>query len=153
MWKLHKECLLDNSASRFSPDIVSQAIKNNCSSFSTSSDDLTIHHLKNLSSLGLQYLTDLCNLSINRCNFPAFWKHVFIIPVPEAGKPADLGTSYCSISLIYSTVKVLVRLLQPELKSLPLSPNHPGFRPNHSILLLANKIGQVLINPVPHSTH
>ena len=62
---LHNECIIDNSVSRFSPDIVSQAIKN------IGNDDLTIHHLKNLGTLGLQYLTHPYNLSINHCNIPA----------------------------------------------------------------------------------
>ena len=34
----------------------------------------TIHHLKNLGTIGLQYLTHLFKLSINHCNIPAIWK-------------------------------------------------------------------------------
>ena len=62
--KLHKECSVDNMVSHFFPDIVSQAIKNHGNSLATGPGALPITHLKNLSSLGLQFLTHLYNLSI-----------------------------------------------------------------------------------------
>ena len=46
--------------------------------------------------------------------------------------PADLGTVYRPISLLYLAVKVLEHLLKPKLNSLPLSPNQHGPHPNHS---------------------
>ena len=65
------------------------------------------------------------------------WKPLF-------PNPADMGTSYRPIFLLCLAAKVLERLLQPELNSLPLSPNQHGFCPNHSIvsvlLPLAHKI-------------
>ena len=53
--------------------------------------DLTIHHLKNLGPLGLQYLTRLYNLSVNHCNIPAIRKLAIINPVPKPGKPDKPG--------------------------------------------------------------
>ena len=61
MQKLHKECPLHDSVSRFSPDIVLQAIKNTGNILAAGPDDLTIHHLKNRGPLGLDYLTHLYN--------------------------------------------------------------------------------------------
>ena len=58
------ECPLDNSVSRFSPDIISQVIKNRGTSIAAGTYGLTIHRLKNLDPLGLQYLTHLFNLSL-----------------------------------------------------------------------------------------
>ena len=49
--KLHKECSLDNLVSSFSPDIVSQDIKNNGNSLDAGPDDLTIRHFKTLDPL------------------------------------------------------------------------------------------------------
>ena len=46
--KLHKKCPLDNSVSRFFPNIVSQAIKNSGNSLAAGSDDLTIHRYTNI---------------------------------------------------------------------------------------------------------
>ena len=55
-------------------------------------------------------------------------------------------TSYRPISLRCPAVKILERLLQPELNPLPLSPNQHGFRTNHStvktLLPLTHKIAQ-----------
>ena len=84
--ELLKKCPLDNSTRRFSPDIVAQAIKNSGNSNRAGQDGLTIHHLKNLGPLGLQYLTHLYNLPVNYCNIPAIRKHAVIIPVPKPGK-------------------------------------------------------------------
>ena len=64
-----------------------------------------------------------------------------------------MGTSHRPISLLCPTAKVLERLLQPELKSLPLSPNQHGFRPTHStisaLLPLSHKIAQGFNKPCP----
>ena len=69
-------------------------MKNNENSLVAGLDNLTIHHLKNLDPLGLQYLNHLYNFSINHCNIPAIWKHVINTPVLKPSKPADFSTSY-----------------------------------------------------------
>ena len=91
--ELLKECPLNNSTPRFTSDIVAQAIKDSGNSNSAGPDGLTIHHLKNLGPLGLQYLTHLNNLSVNYCNIPAIWKRAIIIPVSKPGKLLDKGTT------------------------------------------------------------
>ena len=61
------------------------------------------------------------------------------------------------VSLLYPAVKVLECLLQPELNSLPFSPNQHSFRPNHStvsaILPNARNITQGFNLSCPHSAH
>ena len=90
---------------------------------------------------------------MNHCNISAIWKHAIIIPVLKSGKLLHQGTSYRPISLICPAVKVLERLLQLELYSLPLSPNQYGFRPNHytvtALLPLAHKVAQGFNQPCP----
>ena len=78
-------------------------------------------------------------------------KHANITYFPKPGKPADWSTSYRPMSFLYHPVKVLECLLQPKLKSLPLSSSQHGFRPNHytvSMLLpLVHKIAQGFNQP------
>ena len=150
---LLKECPLDNSTQRFTTDVVAQAIKEFGNSNSAGPDGLTIHHLKNLGPLGLRYLTQLYNLSLNSCNIPAIWKHAIVVPIPKPNKLLDQGTSYRPISLLCPAIKVLERLLKPELDSLPLSSSQHGFRSNHStvsaLLPLAHKVAQGFNQPCP----
>ena len=130
-------------------------IKNSGNSNTAGPDGLAIfiHHLKNLGPVGLQYLTNLYNLSFNHCNILAIFKHAIIIPVPKPGKLPDLGTSYRPISILFSDAKVLERLMQPKLNLLRLSPNQHGFRPNNitisALLPLPDKIAQGFNQPCP----
>ena len=74
-----------------------------------------------------------------------------LIPVLKPGKLAVVGTNYRRISLFCLAVKVLKRLLQPELYLLPLSPNQHSLHPNHStitaFLPLAHKVAQGFNQP------
>ena len=69
-----------------------------------------MHHLKNLGPLGLQYLAQLYNLSLNHCYITAIWKYAIIIPIL---KPANSGTRHRSISILCPAAEVLERLLYP----------------------------------------
>jgi len=95
----------------------------------------------------------LYNLSLNFCNIPAIWKHAIVVPIPKPKKQLDQGTSYRPISLLCPAVKVLERLLKPELDSLPLSSSQHEFRSNHStitaLLPLAHKLAQGFNQPCP----
>ena len=130
--RLLKECPLDTNISPFTTQTVLKVIRNSGNSRAAGPDGLTIHHLKHLGPTGLQYLTDIFNLSFNHSNIPAIWKHATIVPVLKPGKQPGSGTSYRPISLLCPAVKVLERLLLPELALLPISPTQHGFRPNHS---------------------
>ena len=89
--------------------------------------------LKHLGQHGIRFLTRLFNLSLQTADIPVIWKASIVIPVPKPGKPLDEGTSYRPISLLSPEVKVLERLLLPELTQ-SLAPNRSqhGFRPQHS---------------------
>ena len=131
--RLHQVHQLDHTFSPFTQDGVIKAIRQSKSSTATGPDNLSILHLKNMGPSGIQYLTDICNLSINRAEIPDLWKKATIIPLLKAGKQADLGKSYRPISLLCPASKVLERLILPHLTA-TLTPNETqhGFRPMHS---------------------
>ena len=63
--------------SQFAPFTTSQvggAIKASGTSTASGPDHLTILHLKHLGPIGLEYLTNLFNLSIASADIPALWK-------------------------------------------------------------------------------
>ena len=155
--RLIKAHPLDTSLTPFTPSLVSKAIRDSGNSRAAGPDGLTIHHLKYLGPSGIIFLTHLFNLSYRHADIPAIWKSANIIPIPKAGKPADLGTSYRPISLLSPTVKVLERLLLPELRNLPLSNTQHGFRPHRStttaLLPLIHKVVTGFNQrPPPHRT-
>ena len=123
---------LDAARTHFHPSYVTRAIRNSGNSRAAGPDGLTIIHLKHIGPLATHYLTHLYNLSYNHANIPSIWKSAIVIPIPKPGKPAGLGPNYRPISLLCPAVKVLERLLLPELNSLPLSPTQHGFRPTRS---------------------
>ena len=102
-------------------------------------------HLKHLGPRGLRFLTHLFNLSLQSADIPSIWKRATLIPIPKAGKPRHLGTSFRPISLLCPSIKVLERLLLTALESsLPLADSQHGFRKMRSttsaLLPLAHKV-------------
>ena len=91
--------------------------------------------MKHLGRYAIRFLTRLFNLSIQTAETPAIWRSATIIPVVKPGKPADRGKSYRPISLLCPEVKVLERLLLPDLTSaLQPGPTQHGFRPGRSTI-------------------
>ena len=90
---------LNTAASPFSPHHIIQAIRKSGNSRATGPDGLTIHHIKHLGPLGIQYLTDLYNISYSHTDIPSIWKSAIIIPLLKPSKPVVLGTSYRPISM------------------------------------------------------
>ena len=130
--RLDRCCPLDRTSTPFTPLSVSQAIRQSGNSRAAGPDGITIHHLKHLGPTGLQYLTNLYNLSYTNADIPSIWKLAIVVPIQKPGKPAGLGSGYRPISLLSPAAKVLERLLLPELNNLPLSNFQHGFRPSHS---------------------
>ena len=130
--RLNKMRPLDINLNLFTTDLVSQDIRKSGNSRAAGPDGFTNLHLKHLGPLGLQYLTDLFNLSFNHADIPSIWKLAIVFPLLKAGKPAGLGPNYRPISLLCPAAKVLERLLLPELNTLPISPTQHGFRRNRS---------------------
>ena len=131
--KIHATKLDAQTAPSFSPEQVANAIRNASNSKAKGPDGLTIFHLKHLGPLGILFLTQLYNLSLQQVSIPSIWKTSNIVPLLKPGKPADEGSSYRPISLLSPSVKVLEALLLPTLNThLPLNQAQHGFRPLHS---------------------
>ena len=148
---------LDTHTTPFTTHAVQEAIRLSGSSRAVGPDGLTIHHLKHLGPLGIQYLTLLFNLSYQHADIPPIWKSATIVPVRKPGKPSSSGPGYRPISLLCPSAKVLERLLLPELNSLPLSPTQHGFRTRHNtttaLLPLTHKVASGFNQPrPPHRT-
>ena len=100
---------LDTHITPFTIDTVQEAIRLSGNSRAVGPDGLTIHHLKHLGPLGIQYLTLLFNLSYQHANIPPIWKSATIVPVLKPGKPSGSGPGYRPISLLCPSAKVLER--------------------------------------------
>ena len=84
-----KMCSLDTTACHFTPHFITKAIRNSGNFRATGPDGVTIHQIKHLSPLGIQYLTHLYivyNLLYNYANIPSIWKTAIIIPLLKPGK-------------------------------------------------------------------
>jgi hypothetical protein len=117
-------------------------------------DGLRAIYLKHLGPCGINYLTSLFNLSVGGANIPAMWKAAIIVPVLKPGKPADMGSSYCPISLLCPSAKFLERLLLLLITdALPKSSTQHGFAPQHScttaLLLIVTRIAIGFNDPKP----
>ena len=73
------------------------AIKQSKNNNSTGPDKVNIRHLKHIGPLGLAYLTNMYNTSLNNNIIPHTWKLANIIPIPKPNKDMNIGTSYRSI--------------------------------------------------------
>ena len=89
---------------------TSAALKN---TNSTGPDRLNIRHLKHLGPKGLDYLTKILNLSLNKNIIPQIWKLAKIIPIPKPKKDPHQGFSYRPISLLSPTAKLLEKIILP----------------------------------------
>ena len=76
---------LNNSFSPFTQDNIIKALKQSKSSTATGPDGLSMLHLKNLGPSGIQYFTDICNLSVNHAEIPDIWKKAIITHLLKAG--------------------------------------------------------------------
>ena len=113
----------------FTPARMRDAIADSKNSTAQSTDDLTIHQLKNLGPLVIEYLTKLFNLSFQRARLLAIWKYAIILPQLKPGNPKTQGTSYRPIPLLRPASKVLEKLMLQRIKPhLNLVETQQGFR-------------------------
>ena len=108
--QIRKKRILDHKANPFTPDQVKKALGESGNSTALSPEKLTIHQFKHLGPFGLQYLTEVFNLSYAHGRFPDIWKRAIIIPLLKPGKLKEQGTSYRPISLLCPASKLLERL-------------------------------------------
>ena len=131
--RIRREHDLDRQAAPFTSTQVREAINSSKNSTAPSADGLTIHELKHLGPLGIEYLTSLYNLSFQQATLPAIWKHAIILPLLKPGKPKDQGSSYRPISILCPASKILEKLiLQHIAPHLVLADSQHGFRSGRS---------------------
>ena len=151
---VHKRFPLNHSDAPFTPTQVHSAIRLSKNSTAPSADGLTIHQLKHLGPLGIEYLTTLFNLSYQHANLPAIWKHAIILPILKPGKPKDQGTSYRPISILCPASKVLEKLMYNRINPhLPLADTQHGYRPGRSTVSALMPLTQQVVtgfNQIPH---
>ena len=117
----------------FSPELVGKAIKASGNYTTPGPDQLNIYHLRHLGEKGMKYLCFLFNLSLQRADIPAIWEEATRVANPKPGKLTDQGSFYRPISRISPIVKVLERLLLPEITlCLSLSNTQHGYRKGRS---------------------
>jgi hypothetical protein len=133
--QLHKTHPLDHEFMPFTAAMTTEAIACSNNSTTTGPDGLTSLHLKHLGQSGINYLTELLNLSVRDAVIPVIWKTALVLPIPKAEKLADQGLSYRPISLLSPAIKILERLLLPTLTiSLQAALTQHGFRMDRSTI-------------------
>ena len=112
---------------------TSAALKSTKNTNSTGPDGLNIRHLKHLGPKGLDYLTKILNLSLNKNIIPQIWKLAKIIPIPKPNKDPHQGSSYRPISLLSPTAKLLEKIILPYItNNIPSIYHQHGFKTKHS---------------------
>ena len=133
----------------------SAAIGKNGNSRATGSDGFITKHIKQLSRLGINFLTHLYDLSYNYADLSSMWETGIIVPLIKPKKSAEHGSRYSAISLLCPAVKVLNRILSRQLTFIPLAPILHGFRSNKSyttaLLPSHTRSHTVSTKPVHHS--
>ena len=112
---------------------TSAALKSTKNTNSTGPDGLNIRHLKHLGPKGLDYLTKILSLSLNKNIIPQIWKLAKIIPIPKPNKDPHQGSSYRPISLLSPTAKLLEKIILPYItNNIPMIYHQHGFKTKHS---------------------
>ena len=112
---------------------TSATLKSTKNTNSTGPDGLNIRHLKHLGPKGLDYLTKILNLSLNKNIIPQIWKLAKIIPIPKPNKDPHQGSSYRPISLLSPTAKLLEKIILPYItNNIPSIYHQHGFKTKHS---------------------
>ena len=80
---------------------------------------------------------------MSTAQLPTIWKTSIIIPLPKPGKDPSDSNSYRPVSLLCPAIKVLERLILPDLQTtLPIPDFQHGFRPKYSTISALNDLNQ-----------
>lgn len=106
-------------------------------------DNISNFSLQKLSSIFFIKLAILFNHAYNVGYFPEVWRHAIVCPIPKAGKPAELPTSFRPISLLTSISKMyerfIARFLDRFTEDNGILPSFQfGFRNQHSTVMALN---------------
>ena len=119
------------------------AIKKAKASKALGPDQISTLHLKHLGPIGLQYLIDIFNISLDTSTILAIWKSSIIVPLLKPKKPPEVSTSYRPVSLLCPAIKILERLLLPSLiDHLPVPDIQHGFRARRSTVTALHDLTQ-----------
>lgn len=116
---------------------IHDIISNLKTSKSPGIDELPIKAAKNLSHIGLEYLTRIYNACLTIGYYPSEWKTAKTIPIHKTGKDPSLTSSYRPIALLPTFAKVFDKLINNQLTTFCddnhiIPDNQFGFRRNHS---------------------
>jgi hypothetical protein len=142
----------------FTPDLVSNTIKNLKNSKAEGPDHISNIHLKHLGPIAITALTNIYNHAWLHNIFPPLWKHALIIPILKPKKSPKDVASYRPISLLSTISKVFEKLILTKIRNyIPLSDTQHGFRQNHSTTTLLTDLSQRIStgfnqNPPPSRT-
>ena len=118
---------------QFTMGDVAYVIRNAKSSKALGPDGISMCMLKQLDEPGVEYLTNVLNLSIATHVVPEAWTMGRVVPLLKPGKDASKGESYRPISLLSPVAKTLEALLLPSIReSYPVADHQHGFRKQHS---------------------
>lgn len=133
----------NNEHGFITPDILKGMTKVRNPNKTPGLDNISNFSLQKLSSLFFIKLAILFNHAYNVGYFPQVWKHAIVCPIPKAGKPAHLPTSFRPISLLTSISKLFERFIALKLDRYTdengiLPEFQFGFRTKHSTLHALN---------------
>lgn len=115
-------------------------------------DNVSNYTLQKLSSLFFLKLAILFNHAYNVGYFPKVWKHAIVCPIPKAGKPGHLPTSFRPISLLTCISKLYERFIAQKVDRFTednsILPDFQfGFREKHSTVMALNIFqNDILVN-------
>ena len=134
-----KKNTLDDSIS-FTPEQTREAIKKCKASKAVGPDGISNLHIKHLGQKGIEFLTNIFNISVSCSKIPDIWKQSFVVPLLKPGKDKGDSNSYRPVSLLCPAIKILERLILPTLQeNLPIPDFQHGFRQLHSTVTALNE--------------
>lgn len=117
----------------FTTEQVTNAVKAAKTSKALGPDGISPIMLKHLGPFGIDFITNMLNLSMDSLTIPGVWKVGRVIPLLKPGKPVENSKSYRPISLLSPLAKLLETLILPILKeNLKIAYHQHGFRKGHS---------------------
>lgn len=117
--------------------VVSTIIKGLKSNKSPGYDEINHIMLKNIPSIGIEYIVQIFNRCLAAGYFPRAWKIATVISIPKKGKDQRFSSGYRPISLLCAMSKLFERVIIVRLNEFIstvnfLPPEQFGFRQGHS---------------------
>ena len=131
---------------KYTSSQTKDAIKKSKASKAIGPDGISNLHLKHIGPKGLEFLTQIYNLSLETCQIPTIWKSSIIIPLPKPGKDLSESKSFRPVSILCPGIKILERLVLPVLtEKLPVPSFQHGFRKSHSTVSALSDLNEAVI--------